>query len=439
MNLTCRKSKLVLTACICFVFLVGILYWLGFTKMIQLMVLVGGALVFFAPPHYYPFIIIFVITNRALFREVGFDYFYNFALLIMIVKKILFEKKILRTTKEYFKLLFFLFITQIGGLIWFDNFDFQSLISTISWFLAVVFVLFYLEEYIRMDKFLLYKFFCFGFISGCICELMVLIYKYDFRLPYNFRFSGMIRETNLYGMVCLILAVSTLGIKKISLWKRDILFAVFVLLGIISMSKAFILFLLLSLIVILLKVHIKQVIVFSNKQIYIRIIGVACVAFLVVCSLNTEIVYSISQFVLRYMNRFLEGDFSSGRLTLWRHYINAFWKSLFGVLFGYGLNYNEIPGFAPDLGKLGKAYFAHCTYFDIILSFGIFGTVCFAKIVKRMMKEICSISNRYQWINSYITDMPLISLFIGILSLSLLNGDYFIILLCTVMVMSKKC
>ena len=419
-----------------FICFVGILYWFHFDMLLYIAIPIGYLLIMLLPEYSYPYIVLTIIANRALFGCVDFYYFYNFALLLMVLRALLVNPKRLKVKGVV--LISLLGIFNITAMIWFKTFSMSNLVSLFSWLIGYLFVLCYLDDYRNASKLQLYKCFASGCLIGSICAIATLKYQYNFKLPRGFRFSGLFKEVNSFGLVCALLAVSSLCVWEKKSWKRYLSFVIFLGLGCLSLSKAYLV--LVGIVIMFLCGHtlIKGT-VGTKKQVVVKMSICLLALLLLFVVVELGMFDGIINLVDKYKQRFLNEEISSGRFSIWEHYIKKIGQSLFGILFGYGLNYNMVPGLAPNLGYEGKIYLAHCTYFDVLLSFGMLGTVVFLLIVNYVVKglgicSLCGLGRKFVW---KIHVLPLLTMLIGILSLSYLNGDYFIVLICYALVMLK--
>lgn len=360
-------------------------------------------------------ILFFLHPNSALYDDIGFTYLFNFSVVICLFKMII--KKHYKMNKLCF-ILFFILICWELLLIFKSQLLDSSIFSLASWISSYLILLILSQE--NNIKFeVLYKYFFAGFILAFICGLSVPIIEWGVNnIPTAYRFIGLLRDPNYYSMDALLLIFSSDLYGKISRKSSVLRMVIIFIMGIFSVSKAFIILLTFGS---LLKVLSKY------KKINIIKTVVAILIIIVIYIVCNKFGY-IDLMFNKYIYRSDTTSLFTGRDYLFVHYLAAIFSSPFSMLFGNSaLKYADVI----NVG-VGDAYFtgylAHNTYLDVILSWGILGSFLYIYFLKSVIKK-----NTGKIINAKRFDLDRDTIFIvfacGLFTLSYLSTDVFALII----------
>lgn len=260
----------------------------------------------------------------------------------------------------------------------------------------------------------------FVFILSYVPSIKNNLYQYINIFEMNiggldvYRFTGLESDPNFYATQLITLIAITL--KKLSNKKDYIVFVLLLIIGILTLSKTFIL--LLALLLLLGVITSTKDIKFKNI-VYIFIAGMIIV---IACPQIAE-VYNTRLTSYDNIN-----DFTTGRYDLWKEYAKEIITNFRTLLIGNGVNASYL--YISDL-KMNKG--AHNSYLYIIYEMGIIGAlfyILFFRELYKYLKKKLQIDNRIKFVNF----LPLIILLCASFSLDLINMDWMIYLLIIVII-----
>ena len=367
-------------------------------------------------------IIMFNHTCSALYDDIGFKYIFNLTILIATVKILV--KKDLKINKYIFLLFCILMIYEL--LLTSINIGISTqslnLVTFISSYLFIILVVSMKDEkYIDIKK--IYTYFFFGFLISGISGYMYPISKWGSNIPITFRFKGLLRDSNYYSVDSLLLIISSMLYNKKITKESLIMFIV----GILAVSKMFILIALISFFII----GFWQIMHIKNKKQMLCFMVV--LLSLPLIFYNLKKINFIDSMIDKYLFRTESVSLLTGREYIQRYYINTLLNDSTTFIFGRSTSYSEVLDIGHDIGD--SFYYnivAHNTYLDLILSWGIFGTVVYGIFLLKLFftyKKNYNIKNR-------VNVLFLFLIGICLFALSYLMLDFFALLILYVMIFS---
>ncbi len=230
------------------------------------------------------------------------------------------------------------------------------------------------------------------------------------------RFTAFADDPNYYSLyICLTIAC-ILNVTGKNLYK----FCVMILLvgiGLLTASKMCIILMVFEFILIFIQIFNSNRDSVANRKF---IMWSSAGAIVVLFALRDYIAVFVNNFIRRMGNIGTQGfdlaQLTTGRTTIMAEYVQIFFDNIVCFLFGYGFNYHLFLGQSTGHG-------AHNTYLDLLLAWGVVGTVLFLAIM-------------YGWIKSFRTSrsivklsaikiLPIFILLINFLDLSCLSASMF--------------
>lgn len=367
-------------------------------------------------------IIMFNHTCSALYDDIGFKYIFNLTMLIATMKILL--KKDLRISKSIFSLFCILMLYEL--LLTFINIGISTqslnLVTFISSYLFVILVVSTKnEKYIDINK--IYKYFFFGFLISGVSGYMYPISKWGNKIPITYRFKGLLRDSNYYSVDALLLIISSMLHNKKITKESLVMFAV----GILAVSKMFILVSLISFFI----MAFWQILHIKNKK--------QCFCLMIVLLSLPLIFYNLKNlnFVDNMINKYLYRTESvsllTGREYIQGYYINTLFNDSTTLIFGRSTSYPEVLDIGHDIGD--SFYYnivAHNTYLDVILSWGILGTIVYGFFI---LKIFFTYKKNYNIKNGFnVLFLILIGMCLFVLSYLML--DFFAIMILYIIIFS---
>lgn len=141
---------------------------------------------------------------------------------------------------------------------------------------------------------------------------------------------------------------------------------------------------------------------------------------------GSEINYLISKFLERFSESYSVNsiaNFTSGRSNIQSDYLKYLYSNLESLFFGRGINYLDF------YTRYGMTFVAHNTYLDIVLSWGVFGSIIFFFTVIFCIRKYIKIKRNYL---RYL--LPFFVYLAMLFSLSCLSADMFWYLLAFVLI-----
>ncbi|MDO4991079.1 MAG: hypothetical protein Q4E45_11290 [Eubacteriales bacterium] len=186
----------------------------------------------------------------------------------------------------------------------------------------------------------------------------------NFSLVKVDRFSGLWGDPNYYS-THLIIIISIICVlfsrREISAWVFYAVYSVMAALGAMTGSKSFILMLLV--------IVLFTILLLLRQKLYSHAIVFICAVLIALALMLTGIINPFEMVMYRFQNQEHSG-FTTGRIAIWRDYLDLLGSNSKMLLFGNGLG-NSFPNRAP-----------HNTLLDFIVLFGLFGgLICITTIV----------------------------------------------------------
>ena len=370
-------------------------------------------------------LVFMLMPLSGIFDESGFGYLFNLSIWILAIKLIIisiFSKKIFNFIWPI-TILLLLIVYDVSIATFNDLFTISYFSNFSVWFGYLVLVL-SSDHYKSINKRKIFLYSFFGFIYGAILAAIQVYNKWGFNIPQMYRFIGLFRDPNYFALLGIVLTVSSFFVYDD--FRKYLLSLTIVLISIFSISKMFIFMIVISALIIIL----RYLIIYSKtgfNGIY-KFVFAILTFFVLIFILNiTGIMDTI---VSKYAFRFESYDLTTGRDYLQGQYINIFFSDLRTFMFGKSLNYNlyyMIP-YADS-----EAMVAHNTYLDVLISFGIFGTIIYISLIYFILKGYSK--NKFLNINF----ISLISILLIVLfALSYLKADNFMIEVLFILFVSKQ-
>lgn len=391
-----------------------------FLNLKILLVVVNLIVIFFADEETLLATLFYLHPNSALYDDIGFKYIFNFGIFICLLKLVIvyrwkFNKRILSI---------FLMIVVYDIILMGINGQIDvSMLSMISWISSYLVLILYIGHQDKIDKKKVYKYFATGYALAFLCAIIYPITKYGINnIPTAYRFIGLLRDPNYYCVDALILIFSTdIYIEK--KWLKILLECMFVIMGVLSISKTFIILLIAGFVI-------KTCIHMSKSKLKIK--NMIC-AFWIVCAI-IGIVFTTNKFdyiTEKYLYRTSTTSAFTGRDYIQKYYINILLNNPMRLMFGSSSKYNHLLGIGHEMGKeFFEDMVAHNTYLDIILAWGIFGFFLYMFFIYNLQdllkKQYNSIPER-EHKSSYYTLIILLCGFLFVLSYMFV--DFFAIML----------
>lgn len=311
--------------------------------------------------------ILFNHTCSSLYDDIGFKYIFNLTILIATIKML--THRDLKINKLLFSLFCILMLYELA--LTSINIGISSkIISMITFISSYLFVVLIIsaknQDYININK--IYKYFYLGFIISGISGYMYPISKWKSEIPLTYRFKGLLRDSNYYSVDALLLIISSMIYnKKIT---KDSLF-IFII-GILAVSKMFILISLISFFIIAFWqiIHIKN----RKQMICLMIILLS----LPIVFYNLKKINFVDNMINKYLYRTENVSLLTGREYIHKYYLNTILEDPITLVVGRSTSYADVLNIGHDIND--SFYYnivAHNTYLDIFLSWGIIGTTVY--------------------------------------------------------------
>lgn len=307
------------------------------------------------------------------FQNIGKNlYLFNFSFitinfcLFTIINVIKYVFSVIKKEEKIFKLPFILTLLCIcyGSV----NFCFTKesmfgfVINAISF--AFIYLFFINSKHIKLKKITLY--FCYSLISSIIISL--LYYSLNlYTVFFSNRFQALTWNPNSLQMMCILL-ISYLTILYFNKLLKFELYAIYVLIfilaGLFTMSKAFLL-LILAIALYILIFSFKK----SKKTGLIVTCGFIIFVFFIFVFMKDYIDELLQRFNVFNTSNALDNLFT-GRITIWQNYLQYLKNNIFELIFGCGLG-------MPLLNDINP----HNAYLYLLYYYGIFGMVLIVSLI----------------------------------------------------------
>lgn len=355
--------------------------------------------------------ILFFHPCSALFDNISFTYLFNVVIVIFTFKYFWDIKKTgapLKLNKKMTIMMLLLFLYEIF-LILINGYASLVIFSLISWVASYLFVLQFIGGKIEVDLNKCLFYFFAGYLSGAIGGFAFPFLKYGFDFPSKYRYMGLFRDPNVYSLDALLIVFSSLCINK----KFSYITIITMLLGFLSISKMYILVLIVGLILYSF---------YNFKNINLKKI----IAFLFLITVTIFLGIKTSLFdniYAKYLLRIDSESLSTGRTDILNYYFNRLINNPINLLFGSSmLKYRYV---LVDYSSARALYESHNTYLELILSWGILGSAFYLAFLRKIIISIKNILDSFQK-----DSIPLIIVFLlSIFTLDYLSADIFIIMI----------
>lgn len=359
-------------------------------------------------------ILFFIHPNSALYDGIGFPYLFNFSVVIVAIRLII-KNKIDKETIIIFLLICcweIILILKAGIL------D-KSLLPIVSWISSYI-VLIILSKKPKENFETIYTYFLLGFISAFLYGAAIPIKKWGIQnIPTAYRFIGLLRDPNYYSMDALLLIFSAGNYAKIKN-KTQILYIFIVFaMGICSVSKMFIALFVVGCIF-------KLLFEFKEIKPIQLIMGILIISIIGYCLKKIGV---IDIFIKKYLYRSETTSLFTGRDYLFSYYFNAIFSSVKNVLFGNSaLKYSSILSAGTE-NTYFTNFVAHNTYLDILLAWGVLGTIVYILLIKKILQNAKNANiSSYKFTSASFKE-TIIVFIIGLCTLSFLTTDVFALII----------
>lgn len=390
-----------------------------FLNLKILLVILNLIVIFFADEKTLLAILFYLHPNSALYDDIGFRYIFNFGIFICLLKLLIVYKW------KFNKKLLVIFLTIIMYDIVLMGINGQidaSILSMISWASSYLVLILYIEHQNKINKNKVYKYFAVGYALAFLCAIIYPITKYGINnIPTAYRFIGLLRDPNYYCVDALILIFSTdIYIEK--KWLQFLLKCMFGIMGVLSISKTFIILLIVGCVI-------KICLDICRSKLKIK--NMIC-TFFIVCGI-IGVVFTTNNFdyiVEKYLYRTSTTSAFTGRDYIQEYYLNILINNPSRLIFGSSSKYNHLLGIGHEIGsEFFEDMVAHNTYLDIILAWGILGFLWYMFFIYNLQN---SLKRQYNLNtnenkNSYYTLLILVCGFLFVLSYMFV--DFFAIML----------
>lgn len=359
-------------------------------------------------------VILFFHPCAALFDDVNFTYIFNFTIVIFALKQfvLLYKQKLFTNKNKKLLILLVLIVCYEIILTLANGFLDAGILSLVSWISSYIFVITYMSVIDKPDVNKMLKYFYYGFVAGAIGGYAIPYSIYGIDFPSKYRFMGLFRDPNVYSLDALLIIFTSLKIKK----RLSIMTIVTITLGCFSVSKMFLLVLLLGmglhLIINLKTIKAKEIIKVMPLVVIACVIGIRFNFFTTIYD--------------KYIDRIDVENISTGRTEIIEFYLGRLYDKPLNLIFGSSdSNYRLV---LQDNTQKRSLYETHNTYLELLVAWGILGTTYYLIYIEKIIEYIKNKYNKYEMKIKY--SFPLIfSFLLAIFSLAYLSADIFAILI----------
>ena len=312
-------------------------------------------------------ILLFFLPLQGIFDSSNFLYFINILGGLYFVKLIFIYKKF----HPIFLLILFLYLYNFLLLI--INFtDFSSIISATSFFVSISSLVLsaLLKDKINFTAKRNFYLFFFGCLLSGLFSYINLFSEYGFSM--SIRLVSLARDANYFALYCLcgfFFANYFLGTDAYSSSKTyfRICKYLFLILGLLTTSKMFLLMLCLGLVIsFFISKH-----RFTRKKIAIAM-SLIMIGAIIATSLGI-----FNFFIERYIGRIDFSDITTGRSDISLAFLSAQFSDVGRAIFGVGTNYSNVYNIVYNAEHMS----CHLAYQEMLLSFGMFGSILFIWLI----------------------------------------------------------
>ena len=377
-----------------------------------------------------------LIPNPAIFDTGGFLYTFNLAVILMALRLIyvaIIEKTLWnKATILFFGALILLGAYDLVNAVINGLFSFTYLSNLNIWVTWIIAYILLSHKEINVKAKILFF---------CLFAGYLLSFLFGLRYPFatwgtdwhpKFRFTGMMRDPNYYGVTSLLLVMTApIMIKD---WKKYIFMAVPALLAFVTFSKMY------------LVLAVPYVLAFFIYTLYFnpankpnRLRNTLIVLIVVSLALIVGFASGILQNLLaKIIARFTDGGtgfdidkITTGRTYLWREYIALLVGNPQSLILGRSFEYVDFyKVIYPEVQSMYLA--AHNTYLDVILTFGLIGTAIYVFLWYSLLKAY----GRRE--KSFYCIAAIVFFFIAIFGLSYLAADIFMVYVSFLLFLVKR-
>ena len=369
-------------------------------------------------------IVFYLHCNSALYDDIGFSYIFNFAIMIVLFKEIFFYYSNLKKNTTFVFL--FLFFYNIGLIFLKNVFTINTALSMLSWGVSYLLLILYTSSQ-KTDFEVIYRYFFVGFVMACVCAAIIPFKKWGINIPTAYRFIGLLRDPNYYSVDALFLIFSARAYSEKINTNPLIYMISMSALGILSVSKMFILLLAVGLI---LYVMLNA----SNAKIkpYQFIFAISLLGIAFVIAYNSNFLDTI---ISKYTYRTQTTTLLTSRDKLQTYYLNYLFNNPIVLLFGNSTSYSVLSDVGSYAGDFFAHMVAHNTYLDILMSWGIVFSSIYVLFIYKVFKNSYKTETEGTTSDSKVLTIILL---MGLFSLSYLQADVFALFILYIILVSKK-
>ncbi len=341
------------------------------------------------------------------------------AIFIAVASLKYFIRLLLKKEKFYRLPFIFTIILTLYGLY---NLD----ISQIMYYFAeiVLIVSFYLTfcnaKALNINK--LFFYFITGILSAAAISILYSVFADNMEIFFGLenRFQSLYRNPNtlqITSSISLSFLIYFYFKKELNTCLFFLLSFIFIILGFLTQSKAFLVCLFLLMIVyFILEFR-------SNKKLaFIILLGFSACFFIFVICFKEKIQDYLDRFMLSNYDNILD-KILTGRYSLWKNYLDLWAKNIFTILFGYGVTCKQ----PLELG-------AHSGYVDTLYTYGLIGCSIILLLIISFITQVKYKKDRFSFLNL----IPLLIFLILSLEEYLFSSCRLIFLLVTIIVFDKR-
>ena len=369
-------------------------------------------------------IVFYLHCNSALYDDINFTYIFNISIFILLIKEIFFYHS--KFNKKTTILFIILLMYNICMMVINNLFSGYRILSMISWISSYLILIIYSSNK-NVDFEIIYRYFFVGFIMSCLNAVIIPFKIWGTNIPTAYRFIGLLRDPNYYSFDALFLIFSSGTYARLINKNSFIYITIIAVLGILSVSKMFILLLItgfiFNFIFNLNKLKIKP------YQIILTILMMVVLFVLIYNSNFIDIMIS------KYTYRSETTSLLTGRDKIQLYYLNFVYNNPLVLLFGQSTSYSAISDIGSYLGGFYANMVAHNTYIDFIMSWGILFTIFYLCFIYKILQMSHKTGN-----NTFTKETKVLVLIflLGMFALSYLQADVFALLILYIILLSKN-
>lgn len=367
-------------------------------------------------------IVFSLLPLSGIYDSSGFLYLFNLSVIVFTLKilvKSFFERKAKYNCIKCLIVLIVLILYELCNAI-INSVLSVAYLSNLSIWFGYILLIFIPCFWNQVDKKQLFLITYAGFIFSCLISIVEIFSIWKGNIPREYRFVGLLRDPNYYSFVAIVLLFSSLYVIKGKI-KYLVAFSIFAF-GLLSVSKMFLLLCVLG--AVLYFIYFLYLIIsgkINGAKYFLSFLLIGIITLIILRATGAT-----SYIFEKYLYRFETNTLTTGRDYIQGQYIRLFCDDIQTFLFGRTLDYNKLY----KVEYVGiKDIVAHNTYLDLLMSFGLFGTIIYCFLM-------CSIFKLYAK-NVKINSQALILIFLSILTLfalSYLKADNFIITILLILV-----